>query len=263
MLGLAAAACLAAGTVRAATLTVTTVADSVNAARIEFVEPAGSRCAIRGPARPPQIFFAGFEEDDCQALTGLACDGGDSDFCFEGALACVAGAPMCSDNTGSTTELCNGLDDDCDGAVDEDFMPDDNPACAAGTTFIGNLSGDTGSGTLMAQGMSEEFLRFRLTEDNGNLQPVDLAARITLDMPPGIDYDLFVYCTGCGGLLAGMSAQTGFGVQERVTVTADDGAGVDNAINVIIEVRHRAHSVCASWSLTVIGNVAPVLPTCP
>jgi hypothetical protein len=53
---------------------------------------------------------------------GTSCDGGDTDFCLEGTMICNgSGGVVCSDGTGSTTELCNALDDDCDGTTDEGF----------------------------------------------------------------------------------------------------------------------------------------------
>ena len=67
-------------------------------------------------------------DNDCDAGTpdgsdepwlGTACDGLDSDFCKEGVYQCVAGGQTCSDLTGNNVEICNGLDDDCDGSVDE------------------------------------------------------------------------------------------------------------------------------------------------
>ncbi len=50
---------------------------------------------------------------------GGACDGPDADLCPEGFLVCQNGGIACSDNTGPNVEVCNGDDDDCDGAVDE------------------------------------------------------------------------------------------------------------------------------------------------
>lgn len=223
---------------------------------------ADSACAVRGPGPPDLVFRAGFEDNDCQALVGLPCDGSDTDFCFEGTISCVAGAPVCSDNTGSTTELCNGLDDDCDGAVDEDFVPNTNPACSAGTTFMGNVSGDTGSNTLMAQGMTEQWLRFRMTENDSGIQGQALGVRVVLDLTAGLDYDLFVYCVACGGGSAGTSINTGLGVQEVVTFGKTDVMGSDDSRDIIVEVRHRAHTQCASWSLTVIGNVVSAARPC-
>jgi hypothetical protein len=67
-------------------------------------------------------------DDDCDGFTdegyqlGVMCDGGDTDLCAEGTFACTAaGGVACSDTTGDNVEVCNGLNDDCDGATDEGF----------------------------------------------------------------------------------------------------------------------------------------------
>jgi hypothetical protein len=67
-------------------------------------------------------------DDDCDPasadgsedpLVGTLCDGPDGDLCAEGTRFCSVGALACSDNTATNAELCNGIDDDCDGATDE------------------------------------------------------------------------------------------------------------------------------------------------
>jgi|GEM_PF-2100469 len=66
-------------------------------------------------------------DDNCDGVTdegtvaGTPCDGGDADMCQEGVLVCFSDGEACSDTTDDTVEACNGFDDDCDGATDEDF----------------------------------------------------------------------------------------------------------------------------------------------
>ena len=49
---------------------------------------------------------------------GTAC-GDDTGECTAGSRRCAAGVLVCEGGTGPTLEICNALDDDCDGAVDE------------------------------------------------------------------------------------------------------------------------------------------------
>lgn len=57
--------------------------------------------------------------DNATVGSGVACDGPDADLCAEGVTVCVAGAMACNDATGSNVETCNGVDQDCDGRIDE------------------------------------------------------------------------------------------------------------------------------------------------
>ena len=89
-------------------------------------------------------------DDDCDpasvdgaedALNGAACDGTDTDLCLEGTRSCALGALVCSDTTGSTIDLCNGADDDCD------------PASADGAGATCGPTGDTCTGGVCRCGM--------------------------------------------------------------------------------------------------------------
>ncbi|MCA9542669.1 MAG: hypothetical protein KC620_27420, partial [Myxococcales bacterium] len=73
---------------------------------------------------------------------GEACDGDDSDLCVEGVYICNQGqnGTVCNDLTDGTVEACNGLDDDCDGATDEDWT-------IANTEYAGPYLGDACDGT--------------------------------------------------------------------------------------------------------------------
>lgn len=86
-------------------------------------------------------------DDDCDFAVdegfsvGEACDGDDLDLCTKGTIVCSGTGAVCDEATGDgTLELCNGLDDDCDGGTDEEFtltMPCDGAdadLCTDGTT---------------------------------------------------------------------------------------------------------------------------------
>lgn len=67
---------------------------------------------------------------------GQACDGADSDSCSNGTRVCNTDSAnpqvICNESTdGGITEICNNSDDDCDGAVDEDFA-NKGQACSEG-----------------------------------------------------------------------------------------------------------------------------------
>ncbi|MCK6544988.1 hypothetical protein L6R52_03915 [Myxococcota bacterium] len=57
--------------------------------------------------------------DDGDVGAGLACSTGEAGVCASGTTYCTAGALTCVRDVGPSDEVCNGLDDDCDGAVDE------------------------------------------------------------------------------------------------------------------------------------------------
>ena len=75
-------------------------------------------------------------DDDCDNavdedyVLGAACDGLDDDLCKEGVTVCKADGTdiECNDVTETNIDICNGFDDDCDGAIDEDY-PTKGQAC--------------------------------------------------------------------------------------------------------------------------------------
>jgi hypothetical protein len=73
---------------------------------------------------------------------GADCDTGEAGVCQAGTMQCQQGELACVPNTPATSEVCNALDDDCDGLIDqgEDICPDERicdrgkcvPPCGSG-----------------------------------------------------------------------------------------------------------------------------------
>ncbi|MEQ9074186.1 MAG: C-type lectin domain-containing protein [Sandaracinaceae bacterium] len=107
-------------------------------------------------------------DDDCNPATadgaddpgvGAMCDGPDADLCNEGTRSCVGGALVCSDATGDTADLCNGIDDDCNPATadgaddpgvgvrcdgsDADMCLEGASTCGGGVITCGDMTGDS------------------------------------------------------------------------------------------------------------------------
>jgi MYXO-CTERM domain-containing protein len=96
----------------------------------------GSECnAIAGQ---PGAELCNGVDDDCNGTTdegnpgsGEACISGQPGICAAGTTICTNGALVCNPDTGQQIEVCNGLDDDCNG------IPDDGPAGAGDPCVTG------------------------------------------------------------------------------------------------------------------------------
>ncbi len=87
-------------------------------------------------------------DDDCDGTIdeGCTCIDGDTHKCGSDVGACHHGYQVCEngqwsqcrDEVGPTEETCNGVDDDCDGQVDEELTRSCSSACGSGVEYCVN-----------------------------------------------------------------------------------------------------------------------------
>ncbi|HRE92502.1 MAG TPA: MopE-related protein, partial [Myxococcota bacterium] len=101
-------------------------------------------------------------DDDCDGETdedfvglGEGCDGVDADLCKDGVWVCDGLSMVCDDDGTSKSETCNGLDDDCDGVVDDGYdvgTPCDGPADPDTCPDGAKVCNGEGTGTVCEDG---------------------------------------------------------------------------------------------------------------
>lgn len=97
-------------------------------------------CFEDGPTSATGWNNDGDFNDDVYFITGVTCQGGAQPcdtgkpgICAAGLTQCAASGTTCQQlNQPSPTETCNGLDDNCNGTVDEGAMCPDNKICVMG-----------------------------------------------------------------------------------------------------------------------------------
>ena len=119
---------------------------------------SGLQCNITNPGATPQPEVCNGLDDNCNGMTdenptdvggqcGLNCPGGlvanCRGACVPGTFICQNGTRLCSGSTGPSPEICNGVDDNCDGPVDNNLTdPWLNQTCCPS----GNLADCTNTG---------------------------------------------------------------------------------------------------------------------
>jgi hypothetical protein len=100
--------------------------------------------------------------------------------CRQGVKACVGGRIVCSNDVGAKPEVCNGVDDDCNGLVDESLVPPaatcNPPGFAAGAALQGECKpghfqcrGADGWACVGGVGPSDEICDGRDNDCNGQI----------------------------------------------------------------------------------------------
>lgn len=135
----------------------------------------GAKLACDAEPGEPSTEVCNLIDDDCdgkvdEKLDDLGnCSAGVGSCMNSGVIACIDGAEVCQAEAGSgSSEVCNGIDDDCDGLVDED---------------LGNLGScqSSGTGACVTDGT--------LVCIEGNIQCDAQPAQPNMEVCDGIDND--------------------------------------------------------------------------
>lgn len=135
----------------------------------------------------------------------------------------------------------------------------DKPVCNSSPEDLGSVPGDQEVHNVSTSGVGEAWARVRITENSSESKYV--SAAVILEVPPGVDYDLTVFCLSCIGRSAGESA-AGPGEDEQVLVRWEDRPGPDDSADIRIHVSYSSGSSADNWTLRVRGNQPTPATTC-
>jgi hypothetical protein len=168
-------------------------------------------------------------------------------------------------STGCTITRCADGYAECDDNVDngcEQLLDTPEGTCEA-ATYLGEVTGDSGSDTLSATGFGQGWYSFDVREVSGHSRP--LTATIQLDVPDGVDYDIYVYCgtDGCSSSEASAVGGLGVGEDETVNIRWDDQYGnTSRTVYFRIDFYGGSTLDCGDWTVTITGHTSVAESTC-
>jgi hypothetical protein len=167
------------------------------------------------------------------------------------ACALANATESCSTGTCEVIECSSGYCDqngsDVDGCEND---LDLNPSCSS-YTHLGTVPGD-GSGSKQISGSGEAWYRVYVSETSSAVLPNDLEVDVTLEVPTGEDYDIYVLRDSCSGS-SSWGSYAGPGTNESVRTCKDDTLSGNNGHYIYIKVIMWEVRTCALYTLTVTG----------
>lgn len=195
--------------------------------------PPQTACAGRCVNTAADPRHCGACENSCAASTPV-CTGGRC-----GAPGCGAGASDCDGNSANGCETSHMTQGSCAAAA--------NLGTWCGDVSCGFLCPSNASRVVSTRtGTAGAWFRGRTNECSNC--PARLDVTFTLAVPPGVNYDLYVY-EACSGSPIGRSVALE-GQADRVNIQRSGDFGSDS-FDWFVEVRYASGSACMPWTLTV------------
>lgn len=196
------------------------------------------------------------------AAPRVACSGscvdlaGDAQNCGSCGAVCSGSTPACASGRCGAPGCGSGASDCDSNAANGCEVSHMSSALCGSAPDLGAWCGDASCGFLCPSnssrvvstrtGRAGAWFRGRTNECSNC--PARLEVSFTLAVPPGVDYDLYVY-SACGGAVLGRSLLLE-GQTDRVSLSRSGDFGSDS-FNWWVEVRYVRGGSCAPWTLTV------------